>query len=65
MPYYLIMKFVMILKYLFTRNESFKEIFYFTDKYFLYPFEGEEKDNIFNEIFEITKFHQFEFDFLY
>ena len=47
-------------------SKLFKEIFYFTDEFkdFLYPFEGEEKDNIFNEMFENTKFYPFEFDYL-
>ena len=47
-------------------SKLFKEIFYLTDEFkdFLYPFEGEEKDNIFNEMFENTKFYPFEFDYL-
>lgn len=47
-------------------SKLFKEIFYFTDEFrdFLYPFEGEEKENIFNEMFENTKFYPFEYDYL-
>ena len=45
-------------------SKLFREIFYLTDEFkdFLYPFEGEDKDNIFTEMFEITKFYPFEFD---
>ena len=48
-------------------SKLFKEIFYITEEFkdFLYPFEGEEKDNIFSEMFEITKFYPFELDNLY
>ena len=47
-------------------SKLFKEIFYLTEEFkdFLYPFEGEEKYNIFNEMFENTKFYPFEFDYL-
>ena len=47
-------------------SKLFKEIFYLTDEFkdFLYPFEGEEKDNLFNEMFDNTKFCPFEFDYL-
>ena len=48
-------------------SKLFKEIFYVTDDFkdFFYPFEGEEKDNIFSEMFELTKFYPFEFDYLH
>ena len=47
-------------------SKLFKEIFYLTEEFkdFLYPFEGEEKENIFKEMFNNTKFYPFEFDYL-
>ena len=48
-------------------SKLFKEIFYMIDEFkdFLYPFETGEKENIFNEMFENTKFYPFEFGYNY